>query len=324
MLQSLVLYEIFPPLRPHQKVDEEDGEKKKEEEPLKSDFSTKKETESKDEKKQAPRAKKAQATKPQEEPDYFEEKRNLQDLWKAAVLVGIEWKLLDAIYEHIWDFKHLEEALEEGRILYGKNVYVFVNADLSFLKEQVREAKKARQDATTARMQAIEDMSQDDREIFPPLRPHQKVDEEDGEKKKEEEPLKSDFSTKKETESKDEKKQAPRAKKAQATKPQEEPDYFEEKRNLQDLWKAAVLVGIEWKLLDAIYEHIWDFKHLEEALEEGRILYGKNVYVFVNADLSFLKEQVREAKKARQDATTARMQAIEDMSQDDRANLSKH
>ncbi|XP_019085941.1 PREDICTED: vicilin-like seed storage protein At2g18540 [Camelina sativa] len=111
--------EIFPPLRPHQKVDEEDGEKKKEEEPLKSDFSTKedaspsqhqgqendtaegmnedkkkrggkpkrvtkKETENKDEKKQAPRAKKARATKPQEEPDYFKEKRNLQDLWKAA------------------------------------------------------------------------------------------------------------------------------------------------------------------------------------------------------------------------------------------------
>ncbi|CAH2078154.1 unnamed protein product, partial [Thlaspi arvense] len=61
--------------------------------------------------------------KPQE---YLEEKRNLQDLWKAAYPVGTEWKLLDGVYEHSWDFKHVEEALEEGGMLYGKRVYVFV------------------------------------------------------------------------------------------------------------------------------------------------------------------------------------------------------
>ncbi|VVA96383.1 unnamed protein product [Arabis nemorensis] len=57
------------------------------------------------------------------------EKRNLQDLWKAALPIGTEWKRLDALYEHNWDFKHLEEALEEGGILYGKKVYVFVNTE---------------------------------------------------------------------------------------------------------------------------------------------------------------------------------------------------
>ncbi|CAE6069152.1 unnamed protein product [Arabidopsis arenosa] len=208
---------------------------------------TKKEIDNKDEKKPAPRATKARATKPQGEPEYLDEKRDLQDLWKAVFPVGIKWKLLDALYEHNWDFKDLEEALEEGGILYGKNVYVFVNAEpqlvlykdvkkvipvptvvaiespfppsdkigitsiqraaeeiipmkemkmdwvpyipfedrsrqydrmkfqscsktsqrrAEFVKENVRAAKKARQDAIAARMKVIEEMSQDDRQVF--------------------------------------------------------------------------------------------------------------------------------------------------------------
>ncbi|CAH2069738.1 unnamed protein product [Thlaspi arvense] len=67
----------------------------------------------------------ARATIPQEEPEYFEEKRNLQDLWKAAFPVGTEFANLDRVYEFNWDFKHLEEALEEGGMLYGKKVYIF-------------------------------------------------------------------------------------------------------------------------------------------------------------------------------------------------------
>ncbi|KAL1207901.1 Protein HEAT INTOLERANT 4 [Cardamine amara subsp. amara] len=82
-------------------------------------------TEKKDEKKPAPRAKKARATKPKEEPEYFEEKRNLEDLWKSAFPVGTEWDQLDALYEFNWDFQNLEEALEEGGKLYGKKVFVF-------------------------------------------------------------------------------------------------------------------------------------------------------------------------------------------------------
>ncbi|CAA7052776.1 unnamed protein product [Microthlaspi erraticum] len=57
--------------------------------------------------------------------EYLKEKRNLQDLWKAAFPVGTEWHNLDAVYQYNWDFKNLEEALEEGGILYGKKVYVF-------------------------------------------------------------------------------------------------------------------------------------------------------------------------------------------------------
>ncbi|KAF8081309.1 hypothetical protein N665_0893s0007 [Sinapis alba] len=61
----------------------------------------------------------------EEETEYFEEKRNLEDLWKAAFPVGTEFEHLDAIYGFNWDFKNLEEALEEGGILHGKKVYVF-------------------------------------------------------------------------------------------------------------------------------------------------------------------------------------------------------
>ncbi|CAH8270629.1 unnamed protein product [Arabidopsis lyrata] len=86
---------------------------------------TKKETEIKDEKKPVPSVKKPRVAKVKEEPVYFEEKRNLEDLWKVAFPVGTEWDQLDALYEFNWDFQNLEEALEEGGKLYGKKVYVF-------------------------------------------------------------------------------------------------------------------------------------------------------------------------------------------------------
>ncbi|KAF8115763.1 hypothetical protein N665_0025s0214 [Sinapis alba] len=109
------------------KEEDVDGDKKK---PAgrgggKRKRATKKETEVKDEKKPAPRAKKTRVAKPQEEPEYFEEERNLEGLWKAAFPVGTEWDKLDAVYEFNWDFKNLEEALEEGGLLHGKKVFVF-------------------------------------------------------------------------------------------------------------------------------------------------------------------------------------------------------
>ncbi|ESQ31383.1 hypothetical protein EUTSA_v10004094mg [Eutrema salsugineum] len=88
--------------------------------------STKNETEKKGETNPPPRAKRARATKPQEpEPEYFKEKRSLEDLWKAAFPVGTEWAQLDKLYESKWDFTNLEKALEESGNLYGKKVYVF-------------------------------------------------------------------------------------------------------------------------------------------------------------------------------------------------------
>ncbi|CAG7891414.1 unnamed protein product [Brassica rapa] len=114
-----------------QNEDVKDEEDKKKNKPArgggKRKRATKKGIEVKDEKKpQAPRAKKARVSKPQEEPEYFEDERNLEGLWKAAFPVGTEWDQLDALYEFNWDFKHLEEALEEeDGLLYGKKVFLF-------------------------------------------------------------------------------------------------------------------------------------------------------------------------------------------------------
>ncbi|XP_010473817.1 PREDICTED: uncharacterized protein LOC104753233 [Camelina sativa] len=73
----------------------------------------------------APRNKKSRATKTtKEEVQYVEEKRNLEDLWKVAFPVGIEWDKFDALYEFNWDFKILEEGL-----LLGKKFFVFVSAE---------------------------------------------------------------------------------------------------------------------------------------------------------------------------------------------------
>ncbi|KAG2309955.1 hypothetical protein Bca52824_021512 [Brassica carinata] len=76
-----------------QKEDEEEDKKKPARGGGKRKRATKKEIEVKDEKKKkaaAPRAKKARVSKPQEEPEYFEDERNLEGLWKAAFPVGTE------------------------------------------------------------------------------------------------------------------------------------------------------------------------------------------------------------------------------------------
>ncbi|CAH2043439.1 unnamed protein product [Thlaspi arvense] len=89
---------------------------------------TKSESEKKEENNPPPRAKRARATKPREPqpvPEYFTEKRSLEDLWKAAFPVGTEWGQVDELYEFKWNFTNLEEALEEGGKLHGKTVYAF-------------------------------------------------------------------------------------------------------------------------------------------------------------------------------------------------------
>ncbi|XP_042494992.1 protein HEAT INTOLERANT 4-like [Macadamia integrifolia] len=71
-------------------------------------------------------AKKASVSrKPKAEPEYFSEKRNLEDLWQAAFLVGTEWDQLDSVYQLKWNFSNLENAFEEGGVLHGKKVYLF-------------------------------------------------------------------------------------------------------------------------------------------------------------------------------------------------------
>ncbi|XP_022133379.1 uncharacterized protein LOC111005966 [Momordica charantia] len=73
----------------------------------------------------ATRAKRVKASKPDSQPEYFQDKRNLEDLWKAAFPVGTEWDQLDSVYQYNWNFSNLEDAFEEGGKLYGEKVYLF-------------------------------------------------------------------------------------------------------------------------------------------------------------------------------------------------------
>ncbi|XP_026446902.1 protein HEAT INTOLERANT 4-like [Papaver somniferum] len=63
--------------------------------------------------------------KPKEEPEYFEDKRNMEDLWTTAFPVGTEWDQIETLYGFKWSFSNLENAFEEGGLLYGKRVYIF-------------------------------------------------------------------------------------------------------------------------------------------------------------------------------------------------------
>nr|GMD56326.1 protein HEAT INTOLERANT 4-like [Ipomoea batatas] len=71
------------------------------------------------------RAKRARTSKQDTETEYFPEKRNLEDLWQQVFPVGTEWDQLDMVYQYKWNFSNLEEAFEEGGKLYGKKVYLF-------------------------------------------------------------------------------------------------------------------------------------------------------------------------------------------------------
>eukprot|EP00258_Populus_trichocarpa_P006626 XP_002310600.1 protein HEAT INTOLERANT 4 [Populus trichocarpa] len=71
------------------------------------------------------RAKRVKASKPEPEPEYFEDQRNLEDLWKQIFPVGTEWDQLDKVYGFNWNFSNLENAFEEGGVLHGKIVYLF-------------------------------------------------------------------------------------------------------------------------------------------------------------------------------------------------------
>lgn len=71
------------------------------------------------------KAKRVKTSKPQSEPEYFEDKRNLEDLWVETFPVGTEWDQLDSLYDINWNFSNLENAFEEGGLLSGKKVYLF-------------------------------------------------------------------------------------------------------------------------------------------------------------------------------------------------------
>ncbi|KAL9313754.1 hypothetical protein ACSQ67_019206 [Phaseolus vulgaris] len=71
------------------------------------------------------RNKRSTKIKPPKQDEYFEDKRNLEDLWRETFPVGTEWDQLDSVYQYKWNFSNLENAFEEGGVLHGRKVYLF-------------------------------------------------------------------------------------------------------------------------------------------------------------------------------------------------------
>ncbi|XP_058187774.1 protein HEAT INTOLERANT 4-like [Rhododendron vialii] len=84
------------------------------------------------------RRKKVKPSKPESEPEFFPDRRNLEDLWKQVFPVGTEWDQLDQVYQYKWNFSNLENAFEEGGELYGQKVYLFGSTEpqLVFFKNE--------------------------------------------------------------------------------------------------------------------------------------------------------------------------------------------
>ncbi|KAF9597628.1 hypothetical protein IFM89_020107 [Coptis chinensis] len=57
--------------------------------------------------------------------EFFQEKRNMEDLWRAVFPVGTEWDQFDMVYRFNWNFSNLEDAFEENGVLHGNKVYLF-------------------------------------------------------------------------------------------------------------------------------------------------------------------------------------------------------
>ncbi|XP_047314549.1 protein HEAT INTOLERANT 4-like [Impatiens glandulifera] len=79
------------------------------------------------------RVKGIKVKKSEVETEYFPDKRNFEDLWQHAFPVGTEWELLAKVYQYKWDFSNLENEFEEGGELNGKKVYLFGCSEPQFI-----------------------------------------------------------------------------------------------------------------------------------------------------------------------------------------------
>ncbi|KAJ1429764.1 hypothetical protein SESBI_08168 [Sesbania bispinosa] len=61
-----------------------------------------------------------------------------EDLWRETFPVGTEWDQLDSVYQYKWNFSNLENAFEEGGVLHEKKVYLFgcTEPQLVWFKEE--------------------------------------------------------------------------------------------------------------------------------------------------------------------------------------------
>ncbi|WZZ31919.1 hypothetical protein YC2023_015320 [Brassica napus] len=255
------------------------------------------------------------STKPpqEEETEYFEEKRNLEDLWKAAFPVGTEFEHLDAIYGFNWDFKNLEEALEEVGFLYGKKVYVFGFAEPQHFKHIIHVPTVDVIDSTIEPSNKVAIASiQSVREETITMKEMRM------ERDKQVERTNSRIFTL----CCNQRRAALRNMKVERVKRFEYclPYFSKPPREEDELPQSTVVDVLFPSNPPVCCEFDWEFENLEEftneRIEEGRLSEEQR-----DEFKEFVKESVREARRANREARDARRREVEEMSQETRESL---
>ncbi|GAB4847668.1 Protein HEAT INTOLERANT 4 [Ancistrocladus abbreviatus] len=294
---------------------EEEGEKRDEEG-----------EEKQEEPKKAPkRAKRVKASNSEVEPEYFPDKRNLEDLWKEVFPVGTEWDQLDSVYQYNWNFSNLEDAFDEGGELHGKRVYLFGSTEPQMVpfKEQqkiicIPVVVAVVSPFAPSDKIGINSVQRETEEIIPMKRmkmdwvPYIPLENRDTQVER----LKSEIfilrCTQRRTALRHLK--LDRVKKFEYCLP-----YFYQPLKEDELEQSTIvqiLYPVDPK--PVFCEFDWEFDELEEftdkLIEEEELSSDQK-----DAFKDFVKEKVREAKKANREAREARKKALEEMSAETKA-----
>lgn len=277
------------------------------------------------EKKEVVRAKRTRVPKTVSPVDYFPDKRNLEDLWLQVFPVGTEWDQLDLVYQYKWDFSNLENSFEEGGELYGKQVYLFgcTEPQLVFFKGQgkvtvIPVVVAVESPFPPSDKIGINSVQREVEEIIPMKQmkmdwvPYIPLENRDSQVER----LRSQIFILSCTQRRAGLKQMKldRVKKFEYCLP-----YFYQPFKEDELEQSTIVPIIFPAEPKPVFtEFDWEFDEVEEftdKLIEEEELSTDHQEAFKN----FLKEKVREAKKANREAREARKKAIEEMSEETKA-----
>lgn len=281
------------------------------------------------EKKEVVKAKRTRVPKPVSPVDYFPDKRNLEDLWQQVFPVGTEWDQLDLVYQYKWNFSNLENAFEEGGELYGKKVYLFgcTEPQLVFFEGQGKVTVIPVVVAVDSPFPpsdkiGINSVQREVEEIIPMKQmkmdwvPYIPLENRDSQVER----LKSQIFILSCTQRRAGLKQMKldRVKKFEYCLP-----YFYQPFKEDELEQSTIVPIIFPAEPKPVFtEFDWEFDEVEEftdkLIEEEELSADQK-----DAFKDFLKEKVREAKKANREAREARKKAIEEMSEETKTAFEK-
>ncbi|KAK1391948.1 protein HEAT INTOLERANT 4 [Heracleum sosnowskyi] len=270
-------------------------------------------------------AKRVRVPKPVVQPHYFPDQRNLEDLWQQVFPVGTEWDQLDLVYQYKWDFSNLENAFEQGGDLHGKKVYLFgcTEPQLVFLNGQgkvtvIPVVVAVESPFPPSDKIGVNSVQREVEEILPMKQmkmdwvPYIPLENRDSQVER----LKSQIFILSCTQRRAGLKQMKldRLKKFEYCLP-----YFYQPFKEDELEQSTIVPIIFPAEPKPVFtEFDWEFDEVEEftdKLIEEEELSTDQKEAFKN----FLKEKVREAKKANREAREARKKAIEEMSEETKA-----